>query len=112
MTDIWRGFIAQRCLWELGYGLVFHPPEASQSRNTHNLLRDFKDEVPGYLDNDRIVAVLSECPLEPGPKNTAENLRRCYQTLSEAAILPAEEMPLVNAWLDDVAGLSVRQPNP
>jgi hypothetical protein len=24
MTDIWRSFVAQRCLWELGQGLVFH----------------------------------------------------------------------------------------
>ena len=24
MTDIWRSLIAQRCLWELGQGVVFH----------------------------------------------------------------------------------------
>ena len=27
MTDIWRSFIAQRCLWEFGCGLVFHTAE-------------------------------------------------------------------------------------
>jgi len=44
MTDIWRSFVAQRCLWELGYGLVFHAAEVDQERNEHNLMRDFEDE--------------------------------------------------------------------
>ena len=103
MTDVWRSFIAQRCLWELGCGLVYHAPEVYQLRNTHSLLRDFKDEIPGYLDNERISGVLNDCPLERGPGNSEENLRRCYRALIEAAVLPAAELPLVNAWIDDVA---------
>ena len=43
MTDIWRGFVAQRCLWELGKGIVFHAAEVVQRRNPHALLRDFAD---------------------------------------------------------------------
>ena len=27
MTDIWRSFVAQRCLWALGHGVVFHGAE-------------------------------------------------------------------------------------
>ena len=57
VTDIWRSFIAQRCLWEVGYGVAFHAPESIQQRNMHNLLRDFEDEVPGYLNNNRIIAI-------------------------------------------------------
>jgi len=83
--------------------LVFHGAEAYQLRNTHNLLRDFKDEVSGYLTNQEIVTRLNECKLAPGRENVGENLRRCYQTLIDARILPVEEMALVNAWLDDVA---------
>ncbi len=103
MTDIWRSFIAQRCIWELGLGLVFHGPEVYQLRNPHNLMRDFKDEVSGYLGNDQIVGILNQCSLLPGAGNVGENLRRCYQALSEAKIFPPEEMKLVNAWLNDVA---------
>jgi hypothetical protein len=105
MTDIWRSFIAQRCLWEVGCGLVFHMAEVCQARNTHNLLSDFSDEISGYVLNDQIVGLLNDCPLESGAKNTSENLRRCYRTLCDAGILPAEELPLVNAWLEDVAVL-------
>jgi hypothetical protein len=103
MTDIWRSFIAQRCLWELGAGLVFHGPEAYQSRNEHNLLRDFKDEVPGYLANEQICELLNQCMLLPGRENAGANLHTCYQKLVAAGIFPPAEMPLVQAWLEDVA---------
>jgi hypothetical protein len=102
MTDIWRGFIAQRCLWALGHGVVFHGPEMLQDRNQHNLLRDFEQEVPGYLGNDRIRDILDRTSLLPGADEVAGNLHRCYQALTQAGIIPVAEMPLVEAWLSDI----------
>jgi hypothetical protein len=104
MTDIWRSFVAQRCLWEIGCGLVFHAAEAFQLRNPHNLLRDFKDEVPGYLENDRIRRVLEGCTLRAGEDHVGENLRACYTALVAERLIPSDEMPLVDAWLADLAG--------
>src|SRR4029077_7020197 len=60
MTDIWRSFVAQRCLWELNLGIVFHGHEMFQDRNPHSLLRDFEQEVPGYLGNQRLCEVLEQ----------------------------------------------------
>jgi hypothetical protein len=110
MTDIWRGFIAQRCLWELGYGLVFHAPEVVQERNPHNLMRDFKDEIPGYLRNDEIVARLSSLSLAPGRSAVAENLLRCYEALTAAGIFPPDELPLVRGWVDDLCAITAAAP--
>src|SRR5262249_55676030 len=81
MTDIWRGFIAQRCLWELGYGLVFHPPEVIQKRNFHNLQHDFLDEMPGYINNPQIVDLLAGANLQYGPDAVGDNLLHCYDLL-------------------------------
>jgi hypothetical protein len=105
MTDIWRGFVAQRCLWELGHGLVFHAPETIQQRNEHNLLRDFHDEVPGYLNNRRIAARLNDLSLAAGPGATADNLVRCYEELVAAGFFPADELALVRAWVEDFSQL-------
>ncbi|HSV14915.1 MAG TPA: STELLO glycosyltransferase family protein, partial [Tepidisphaeraceae bacterium] len=69
MTDIWRSFIAQRCLWETGAGVVFHQADVEQQRNAHNLMRDFMDEVPGYEGNQRLIDVLRETKLQGGPAN-------------------------------------------
>ena len=102
MTDIWRSFIAQRCLWAMGYGVVFHGPEMFQKRNTHNLLRDFEQEIPGYLGNSRICEALESVQLSGKREATPDNLHRCYKALVGAGFVSAEEMPLVEAWLQDI----------
>lgn len=102
MTDIWRSFIAQRCLWELGHGVVFHTSEVLQERNAHDLMRDFQDEIPGYLRNEEIARLLTASKLESGVDAVGDNLRRCYATMADAAIISPEELPLVDAWLADV----------
>lgn len=106
MTDIWRSFVAQRCLWEMGAGLVFHSADVVQQRNAHNLMRDFSDEVPGYLNNDRLVKTLTDLKLTPGAGNVGPNLLKCYEALHQAGLFPADELPLVKAWLADVQAVS------
>jgi hypothetical protein len=77
MTDIWCSLVAQGCLWALGGAVTFHGPEVVQRRNVHNLLKDFEDEVPLYLANDRIVQLLEEQPLDSGAEAAGGNLLRC-----------------------------------
>jgi hypothetical protein len=105
MTDIWRSFVAQRCLWELDLGVVFHAPEVIQERNEHDLMRDFGDEIPGYQLNRRIVKILEDLSLQPGAEAVGDNLWTCYATLIQEGIFPDKEMPLVDAWLDDLKAL-------
>ena len=105
MTDIWRSFVAQRCLWALGKSLIFHGPEMHQDRNQHDLMRDFAQEVPGYLHNGAIRRLLDDLPLETGAEAVASNLRRCYAALVAAQIVPALELELLEAWLADLRRL-------
>ena len=105
MTDIWRSFIAQRCLWEVGYGVVFHAADVVQQRNVHNLMRDFKDEIPGYENNGPIADLLAGLSLRSGPANVADNLIRCYEAMIAARFLPAEEMRLLRAWINHLIEL-------
>jgi hypothetical protein len=109
MTDIWRSFVAQRCLWELGHGLVFHAPEVVQERNEHDLMRDFEDEVDGYLRNKELVKILAELDLEPGSGHQGENLRSCYEALVAREFFPEKELTLVNAWLSDLEKIGIQQ---
>lgn len=102
MTDIWRSFIAQRCLWELGHGLVFHGPEVIQERNQHDLMADFEAEIPGYRQNRKLVQVLEGLELEPGEQAVAANLLQCYEALVGIELFPRQELELVNAWLQDL----------
>jgi hypothetical protein len=103
MTDIWRSFVAQRILWENGWMLLFDEPTVVQARNDHDLMRDFRDEIPGYLHNEAIATILDALPLEPGSSEIGKNLLRCYEALVETELLPRKELDLLDAWLGDLA---------
>jgi len=108
MTDIWRSFVAQRCIWELCEGVIFHSPaEVFQDRNEHDLLKDFEDEVPGYLNNDRIVEILSNLKLKQGQENTCENMLTCYQAIVDDGILPEMEIRSLKQWIKDYKNCSI-----
>jgi hypothetical protein len=102
MTDIWRSFVAQRCLWAMDRRVVFHGAEVFQDRNEHNLLRDFEQEVPGYVGNDRFREVLEAVQLRAGAAAAGDNLRLCYEALVREQLIEERELPLVAAWLEDV----------
>jgi hypothetical protein len=102
MTDIWRGFVAQRCLWALGLGVVVHEAEVFQERNEHDLLRDFEDEVPGYLGNERLMKLLRGLQLEGGEPAVPGNVLACWTALVDGGFCKPSEVPLVEAWLRDV----------
>lgn len=102
MTDIWRSFVAQRIAWEQGWGVLFHEPTVWQERNEHNLMRDFRDEVPGYLNNSAICEALAALKLAPGVERLGANLVACYEKLVEMSLVGREELPLLATWLEDL----------
>ena len=105
MTDIWRSFIAQRIAWLNGWAILFHEPTMTQQRNVHNLLRDFNDEIPGYLHNSEIRRALETLPLETGTDKISSNLKICHEKLVGMSLNDAEELKLLDAWLEDIEKL-------
>lgn len=102
MTDIWRSFVAQAALWAHNYRLSFHSATVDQIRNDHNLMSDFRDEVPGYLGNNEIVKILdSEYAKGPGA-TIGQTALRMWTALEAANIIPPEELPIVAEWFKAV----------
>jgi hypothetical protein len=105
MTDIWRSFIAQRIAWLNDWAILFHEPTMRQERNVHNLLRDFNDEIPGYLNNSEICKALESLPLESGVEKIGDNLKVCYEKLVSMSLIGRKELQLLDAWLEDIKQL-------
>lgn len=105
MTDIWRSFVTQRVAGEYGWHVLFRSADMVQERNEHDLMRDFEDEVPGYLGNQKIVEVLDALTLSRDLDSIGNNLRTCYEALVAHSLLPKEELHLVDAWLDDLSDM-------
>lgn len=105
MTDIWRSFVAQRISWANGWSILFHESTVWQERNEHNLLKDFEDEIPGYLHNAAIAEALMELDLPAGQEHLCDNLIKCYDTMIARGWVGKEEGALVRAWSEDISKL-------
>ncbi len=101
LTDIWRSFVAQAVLKARGYDLAFHPPSVRQERNPHDLMRDFAQEVDGYLHNRRIGEILTRelAAAPPGRGRLGDIALRFWRRLAAEGILPAAEIRLYESWL-------------
>jgi hypothetical protein len=69
-------------------------------------MRDFRDEVPGYLENGAICAALATLQLRPGVEHVGDNMRRAYELLVESGWLDARELELLDAWLNDLRSVT------
>lgn len=102
-TDILRGFIAQRLLWESGMHLGFHEATVYQERNIHDLMKDFKDEVDCYLNTRNVINVLQGLVFSGNP---SDNLALAYQGLDRNQLVSSDELSILDAWRRDLEQIS------
>ena len=93
-------------VWANDWNILFHEATGHQERNEHNLMRDFKDEVPGYLNNRAICEALDRLTLEPGVERIGENLTSCYEKLVRMKVIEEKELGLLQAWIEDVQAVT------
>ncbi|MFN8640529.1 MAG: STELLO glycosyltransferase family protein [Candidatus Binatia bacterium] len=100
VSDIWRSLVAQRALWLAGHGLAFHTATLRQARNPHDLMRDFADEIPVYLQNRAVAACLDRAADRLGGAGLAAAGRALWLALVDAGFLPPAETALIERWFD------------
>ena len=100
-TDILRGYVAQRLLWERGLCLGFYGPAVEQHRNEHNLIADLAAEQEMYAATGETIATLERLDLA-GIEPSA-HLRRAYEALAAAGIVQPSELDIIDAWYDALA---------
>ena len=99
MCDIWRSFIALRCIHEQNSKIIFSSPTLYQERNYHNLSKDFIDEIDGYKGNIEIVEILKNLNLTS--KNVKRMILSCYEELAlKTVYIKDEEIDLLKLWLN------------
>lgn len=95
-TDIWRGYIAQRILWELDSNLIYLSPCVYQIRNAHNFMKDFEDEVEVYLYAEKLILILNDIKLTG---TVSEMLKKVYEKLASVKFIDRKELQSVNEWI-------------
>lgn len=97
-TDILRGYVAQRLMWEQNLHLGFCRATVYQERNSHDLMKDFKDEIECYLNVQPIVGLLDGIH---GSGDPGKDLLELYARLAQAGFVKGQEVEIVRAWLAD-----------
>ncbi len=98
-TDILRSVIAKRVLDALDLRVAFGDPAGYQRRNEHDLFRDFIDELPMYQN----VAAAWDCLRSLSASTMPALLTEAYERLVASHILPPQELPMVDEWLEALA---------
>lgn len=107
-TDIYRGYIAQRIMWQVNRCLGFMEATVYQERNSHDLMRDFRDEVTSYCRIKELVEILNNTGLTGDIRAGIETV---YRALEAKHFVEAVESDLLSAWqtdLETAAGRALR----
>lgn len=95
VCDILRGWVAQRLSWELDAHVAFLSPSVYQLRNEHDFLKDFEEEIPLYLNAEKIIEILENTPLTG---SIEAKFIAIYQALAEQGIVQPEEVSRAKVW--------------
>jgi len=101
VADIWRGYIAQKMIWDEGLLAAFSGPSAIQERNFHHLLKDFQGETDLYLKAQQLIDFLNDWQ-RPTNINTSDALQQLTLNLAEKNFILEDEISLVRAWTQDL----------
>jgi hypothetical protein len=108
VADIWRGYWAQRLLWDIGGSLCFLPPTVYQERNDHDYLRDFAEEIDLYLDSQNLINMLNAWHSDN--PTVFERMQDLFDELITHKFLRKEDALLLQAWLDDLVTMHYTAP--
>jgi len=97
-TDILRGYIAQKIIWNNDAVIGFTGPSVYQERNEHDLMSDFKDEVSMYTGVEKVVDLLNRFDT----KDVSNALLEIYEAMVNISEVKPNEMEVLSAWLSDV----------
>lgn len=101
-TDILRGYIAQRLMWQHYLHAGFTHATVYQRRNPHDIMKDFEDEVASYLQLKGIIKILEKLNIGC---DSIKNMQEVYKALCKASFLSAEELEHLNLWIEDYKSL-------
>ncbi|XP_068754633.1 uncharacterized protein [Montipora capricornis] len=108
VTDIWRGYLAQRLMWDLGLQMSYFPPNAVQFRNAHNYLSDFMEEHKLYHDATRLVNFLVKW--KPKKDDFFSRVLELSKEMAERGFYEMHDAALTQAWLEDLISVGYEVP--
>uniref|UniRef100_A0A069DNC8 Conserved uncharacterized protein n=1 Tax=Clytia hemisphaerica TaxID=252671 RepID=A0A069DNC8_9CNID len=108
VCDIWRGYWAQRLMWEVDRYLSFFPPNAVQIRNSHSYLDDFIDERELYHQSSGLVEFLVNW--QSKQTNFLDTILQLSRDMVKEDFWRPDDALLVQYWLEDLLSVGYKPP--
>ncbi len=102
VSDIWRGYISQRLMWDQGLGLIYTSPVVQQQRNAHNYLADFQAEQDLYHRSGVLLRFLKSWTCTKGMPSCMITL---WIDLYERGYIELLDVELVKDWITELQKL-------
>lgn len=100
VSDIWRGYLCQRLMWNVGLVTAFSQPWVAQYRNPHSFLGDLQAEQPLYRQSGQLIDALINW--QPTSSTLPGQIEEAYIFLYELRVLEARDVKLVQDWIADL----------
>ena len=97
VSDIWRSYIMQRLMQDVGLTVGFVSPFVKQVRNAHNYQEDYMSERPLYEKTEALITVLSEWKSQS--KKFEIRFVELFVTLYEHGFIEAEDVNVAHRWI-------------
>jgi hypothetical protein len=87
-------------MWLYKYSLGFTQATVKQERNPHDYMKDFKSEVPCYLEGEKVIDIITK--RISSSFSIYDNLVIAYEELHKNRIVEKNEIVLVKSWISDL----------
>ena len=101
VSDIWRGYIAVRLLWETSFQVGFSSPIVTQYRNPHSYMEDYIFEKGLYEKTDEFLKALAGETSEE-ELSLDQTYLHLMSVLVKLKLLERSDLDLATAWVSDL----------
>lgn len=92
--DILKSYIAQKVIWGIDGNIGYRYADVYQDRNDHDLMDDFRSEIPMYNNILKVVDIL---------ENSNVDLLGIYRILAKEGVVQPDELIIIEEWLKEIS---------
>lgn len=100
VSDIWRAYLTQKLLWDIGQVITFHPSHVVHDRVAHDYLKDFQSEGDLQLKSTAMVQFLAQWSSDA--PTLLERIEQLWAALYARGFVELGDVRLAQAWIRDL----------
>lgn len=109
VSDIWRAYLTQKLMWDVGQVLSFHPSYVIHDRVAHDYLKDFQSEQDLYYKATALVGFLSKWTSDA--PTLVERLEQLWAALYMRGFVEMGDLRMAQAWIRDLLAVGYEFPD-